>query len=184
MEHIYIRQVLDGDVSKYGHVIDLYKDMAYSIAFRILNNNEDAEEAVQDSFLRAYKALSGFKAESKFSTWLYKIVVNTSINKSKSRRQIVNDINIDNLSENLLAADVEPVLQKLVQQDRVKFINLALNKLMMEDRLLLTLYYLNENSIAEISDITSIPGENIKMKIHRARKKMFVILNGVLKNEM
>ena len=184
MEHIYIRQILDGDVSKYSHVIDLYKDMAYSIAFRILNNNEDAEEAVQDSFLRAYNALSSFKAESKFSTWLYKIVVNTSINKSKGRRQIVNDINIDDLTENILAADVEPVLQKLIQQDRVKFINLALDKLMMEDRLLLTLYYLNENSIAEISDITSIPKENIKMKIHRARKKMFVVLNGILINEM
>lgn len=184
MEHIYIRQVLDGDVSKYGHIIDLYKDMAYSIAFRILNNNEDAEEAVQDSFLRAYNALSGFKAESKFSTWLYKIVVNTSINKSKGRRQVVNDINIDDLSENLLAADVEPVLKKLDRQDRIKLINLAMDNLMMEDRLLLTLYYLNENSIAEIADITSIPSENIKMKIHRARKKMFVVLNGVLKNEM
>ncbi len=184
MEHIYVRQVLDGDVSKYGHVIDLYKDMAYSIAFRILNNNEDAEEAVQDSFLRAYNALSSFKAEAKFSTWLYKIVVNTSINKSKGRRKIVNDINIDDLTENTLAADVEPVLQKLIQQDRVKFINLALDQLMMEDRLLLTLYYLNENSIAEISDITSIPKENIKMKIHRARKKMFVVLTGVLKTEM
>src|SRR5690554_3116714 len=184
MEHNYIRQVLDGDVSKYGHVIDLYKDMAYSIAFRILNNNEDAEEAVQDSFLRAYNALSSFKAESKFSTWLYKIVVNTSINRSKGRRQVVNDINIDDLSENLLAADVEPVLKKLDQQDRINLINLAMDKLMMEDRLLLTLYYLNENSIAEIAEITSIPGENIKMKIHRARKKMFVVLNGVLKNEV
>jgi len=158
--------------------------MAYSIAFRILNNNEDAEEAVQDSFLRAYNALSSFKAESKFSTWLYKIVVNTSINRSKGRRQVVNDINIDDLSENLLAADVEPVLKKLDQQDRINLINLAMDKLMMEDRLLLTLYYLNENSIAEIAEITSIPGENIKMKIHRARKKMFVVLNGVLKNEV
>ncbi len=184
MEDIYIKQVLDGDVSKYGHIINLYKDMAYSIAFRILNNNEDAEEAVQDSFLRAYNALSSFKAESKFSTWLYKIVVNTSINRSKGRRQVVNDINIDDLSENLLAADVEPVLKKLDQQDRINLINLAMDKLMMEDRLLLTLYYLNENSIAEIAEITSIPGENIKMKIHRARKKMFVVLNGVLKNEV
>lgn len=184
MEGIYIKQVLDGDVSKYGHIINLYKDMAYSIAFRILNNNEDAEEAVQDSFLRAYNALSSFKAESKFSTWLYKIVVNTSINRSKGRRQVVNDINIDDLSENLLAADVEPVLKKLDQQDRINLINLAMDKLMMEDRLLLTLYYLNENSIAEIAEITSIPGENIKMKIHRARKKMFVVLNGVLKNEV
>jgi RNA polymerase sigma factor (sigma-70 family) len=183
MEHNYIRQVLDGDVSQYSHVIDQYKNMAYSIAFRILNNNEDAEEAVQDSFLRAYNALHSFKGESKFSTWLYKIVVNTSINKSKGRRQFVNDINIDDLSEDHLAADVEPVLKKLVQQDRIKFVNLALDKLMMEDRLLLTLYYLNENSIAEISAITSISGENIKMKIHRARKKMFVILNGELKNE-
>lgn len=184
MEDIYIKQVLDGDISKYGHIINLYKDMAYSIAFRILNNNEDAEEAVQDSFLRAYNALSSFKAESKFSTWLYKIVVNTSINRSKGRRQVVNDINIDDLSENLLAADVEPVLKKLDQQDRINLINLAMDKLMMEDRLLLTLYYLNENSIAEIAEITSIPGENIKMKIHRARKKMFVVLNGVLKNEV
>lgn len=184
MERLYIKQILEGDLTKFSHIIDQHKSMAYSISFRILNNNEDAEEAVQDSFLRAYKALASFKAESKFSTWFYKIVVNTSINKSKGQMQPGNSINIDDLSENHLADSTESAFNRLVQQDRVRAINLALDKLMMEDRLLLTLYYLNENSIGEISEITSIPGANIKMKIHRARKKMFVVLDGVLRNNI
>ncbi len=81
MEFEYIKQILAGDISKFSFLIEKYKHLAYNIAFRILNNNEDAEEAVQDAFLRAFKALSSFKGDAKFSTWFYRIVVNVSVSK-------------------------------------------------------------------------------------------------------
>jgi RNA polymerase sigma-70 factor (ECF subfamily) len=182
MELKYIKQVLDGDISKFSYIIETYKHMAYSIAYRILNNREDAEEVVQDSFFKAFKALSSFKGESKFSTWLYKIVVNHSLSKLKGRRPSNKYINIDDVPD-IIAESTESVYKNLVKDEKRKFITLALTELEIEDRLVLTLYYLEENSIGEVAEITSISSDNIKMKIHRARKKMLFVLNKILKNE-
>jgi RNA polymerase sigma factor (sigma-70 family) len=183
MEYLYIRQIISGDYPKYSYFVETYKHMAYSIAFRIINNREDAEEAVQDSFLRAYKSLRNFRQDSKFSTWFYRIVVNTSLTKLKSRILISGNLNEENVPD-ILIEDVESAYKKLTHSDQKKFINLALDQLNKEDSLVLTLFYLSENSIDEISEITDIPPENIKMRLHRARKKMLEALNRILNTEI
>ena len=86
MELFYIRQILAGDLSKFTFLVENYKDMAYSIALRMVNNQEDAEDVVQDSFIKVYQSLGTFRQESKFSTWFYKIVVNTALTKVKRKR--------------------------------------------------------------------------------------------------
>lgn len=183
MENLYLQKVLEGDISKFSYFIEKYKDMAFSIAFRIINNREDAEEIVQDSFLRAFKSLKKFRFDSKFSTWFYRIVVNNSLSKLKREKQDTRNIDIDKVSDSIIE-NVESVYKGLIQADQQKFINYALNELCIEDRLLLTLYYLNENSIEEISEITNISQETLKMKIHRARKKMYIVLEERLKSEI
>ena len=181
MESLFIRQVIEGNISKFSYFVESYKDMAYSIAFRIINNSQDAEEVVQDSFLKAYKSLNKFRHDSKFSTWFYKIVVNYSLTKIKKKR--IEDLsNLDN-AENINIETVESVYKNLTLEDQKKYINSALDELKPEDRLILTLYYLNENSTEEVSEITSIKKENIKMKLLRARKKMLIKLNEELKSE-
>lgn len=183
MDKIYLQKVIEGDISKFSYFIEKYKDMAFSIAFRIINNREDAEEIVQDSFLRAFKSLKKFRFDSKFSTWFYRIVVNNSLSKLKREKQDTRNIDIDKVSDSIIE-NVESVYKGLIQADQQKFINYALNELCIEDRLLLTLYYLNENSIEEISEITNISQETLKMKIHRARKKMYIVLEERLKSEI
>lgn len=183
MENLYLQKVLEGDISKFSYFIEKYKDMAFSIAFRIINNREDAEEIVQDSFLRAFKSLKKFRFDSKFSTWFYRIVVNNSLSKLKREKKDTLNIDIDKVSDSIIE-NVESVYKGLIQADQQKFINYALNELCIEDRLLLTLYYLNENSIEEIAEITNISQETLKMKIHRARKKMYIVLEERLKSEI
>lgn len=183
MEKLYLQKVLEGDISKFSYIIEKYKDMAFSIAFRIINNREDAEEIVQDSFLRAFKSLKKFRFDSKFSTWFYRIVVNNSLSKLKREKQDTRNIDIDKVSDSIIE-NVESVYKGLIQVDQQKFINYALSELCIEDRLLLTLYYLNENSIEEIAEITNISQETLKMKIHRARKKMYIVLEERLKSEI
>ena len=183
MELSYIEKIVGGDVSQYTYFINRYKDMAYTIAFRIVNNKQDAEEIVQDSFLKAYNALSKFKGDSKFSTWFYKIVVNTSLSKIKRKISFSADVDLSEVGD-ALAENIEGAYSKLAKAEQKKIIQTALAALEMEDSLLLTLYYLNQNSIEEISAITGIPPENIKMKLHRARKKMYGILSNTLKTEM
>ncbi len=183
MDNLYIQKVLNGDCSAFSYFIDNYKDMAYSIAFRILENREDAEEIVQDSFLKAFKSLKDFRLDSKFSTWLYKIIVNSALTKARRRKLIVRSNDVSEI-EIIEPEKIETAYSSLSQADRHKYIDFALSKLSIEDRLILTLYYLNENSINEIVEITNINRDNLKMKIHRARQKMFVILEQELKTEL
>ncbi len=183
MENQYIREVLNGNPNRFSYFVSQYKDMAYSIAFRIVNNNEDAEEIVQDSFVRAYNSLHKFRQSSKFSTWFYRIVVNRALSVRSQVKKSIIEIDLNNVPE-FQAETIDTACRNLTQVERVKFINSALKELPEEDSLLLTLFYLNENSIEEITEITGITGENVKMKLLRARKKMFVVLEKTLKLEL
>lgn len=183
MDLIYLQQVLAGDTSKFSYFIEQYKDMAFSIAYRIVNNREDAQEIVQDSFMRAFKSLATFRRDSKFSTWFYRIVVNNALSRRKKNKTDTVEVDISQISPDV-EEQVETAYQSLARDDQKKVINRALEKMEMEDRLLLTLYYLNENSIEEINEITNIAQENIKMRLHRARKKMYLILERSLKVEL
>lgn len=183
MELFYIKQVLGGNTSCFSYFIEKYKDMAFSIAFRITNNKEDAEEAVQDAFLKAFKSLKTYRNEAKFSTWLYKIVVNTAVTKAKRKRNFITDTDVTNAPD-IAIENIEEVHKNLEEAERKKIVENVLQHLIIEDRLLLTLYYLNENSIEEIAVITGIKAENIKMKLHRARKKLYIIMEKNLQMEL
>ena len=125
MESVYIKQILGGDLSKFTYFVEQYKHMAYTIAFRIVNNKEDAKDVVQDSFIRAYNSLSKFRNDSKFSTWFYKIVVNNSLTKIK--KDSLESVNIDSDQvSNLVIEDIESVYKSLTQSDQRKYIDFAL----------------------------------------------------------
>lgn len=183
MDDLYLRLVLEGDISKYSYFIDKYKGMAFSIAFRIVDNREDAEEIVQDAFLKAFKSLDRFRKDSKFSTWFYRIVINTSLSRARSRIPESSRIDADDIGD-VVVESVDSAYRSLDQSEQKNFIHHALEELSIEDRLLLTLFYLNENSIDEITQMTGIAAENVKMKLHRARNKMYTILNKKLKSEL
>jgi len=77
-----INQVKEGDTSLFRLLIDKYKDVSFSLACSILRNEQDAEDALQEAFIKAYNGLKRFNFHSSFATWLYKIVVNTSNTRS------------------------------------------------------------------------------------------------------
>jgi RNA polymerase sigma factor (sigma-70 family) len=177
-ESVYIRRIIDGDVAPFSWFVETYKDMAFSIACHILGNNQDAEEVVQDAFLQAFRSIRSFKGRSKFSTWLYRIVVNGSLNRLKKKKLETSYEDVELAQE--CVEDVESCYRQLTMQDQTKFINQALARLRAEDRLILTLYYLDEQSLGEVGDIMGIAKENMKMKLHRARAKMYGVLSKLL----
>jgi len=183
MELLYIKQIIEGDASRFAYFVNTYKDMAYTIAFRIVNNREDAEEVVQDAFVKAYTSLHSFRQESKFSTWFYKIVVNMALTKTRKKKLWLDEGTMENLAE-MPDTGMEDAYKKLVKAEQEKIIQQALGEMCMEDRLLLTLYYLQEQTLDEIAEITGIPKENAKVKIHRARKKMYLIVDKRLVPEL
>jgi RNA polymerase sigma factor (sigma-70 family) len=183
MELTYIRQIIAGDAERFGYFVDTYQHLAFTIAFRIVNNQEDAEEVVQDAFVKAYMSLQNFRQDSKFSTWLYKIVVNTALSKTRRKKLSITD-NETTAIEEITIEGIENAYAKLAHEEQKRIINSALDEMNMEDSLLLTLFYLQELSLDEIMEITGTPKENIKVKLHRARKKMFTILQKQLGKDL
>jgi RNA polymerase sigma factor (sigma-70 family) len=182
LEYHHIQQVIDGDAASFSYLVTRYKELAFAIAIRILENEQDAEEAVQDAFVQAFRKIRNFRGESRFSTWLYRIVVNHSLTRARKRKRVLPYADLE-LAEGQFEA-IENCYSRLTGQDQTKYINLALERLAPEDRILLTLYYLEEQSIGEIAEITGISRENTKMKLHRARRKMYGVLSKLLGTEL
>ena len=182
MDSVYIQKVLEGDANAYRYFIDKYRDMAYSLAMSIVKNGPLAEEVTQDAFLKAYKALGRFEQRAKFSTWLYKIVTNEALKKIKRKTlDYTRDVNELNESE---FSEINLSVTELADQDQKYYINLVLDQLSPNDSLVLRLYYLHENSMKEISDITGFGNEKIKTILHRARKRFYAVLKKELKHEI
>ena len=182
MDSIYIRRVIDGDANAFRYFIDKYRDMAYSIALSIVKNTPVAEEVTQDTFLKAYQALPRFEQRSRFSTWLYKIVTNEALKRIK-KKTFDYALDVYEINETEFA-DVNASITQLTEQDQKYFINMVLNKLIPNDSLVLRLFYLNENTLKEIMEITGFSETNIKTILHRARKRFYAVLKDELKHEI
>jgi len=165
----YIQKVLNGDGDAFRFIINDYKNVAFSFAMSVLKDEYLAQEALQISFIKVYSKLHTFKGKSKFSTWLYRIVVNESFKVLKKQKN--NFIVFDELAETLA---VESDAYKIKDKNDYEkyYINEALKRLKPKESLVLRLFYLEEHSIKEIIDITGWSKSNIKVILHRARVNM------------
>ena len=176
----YIDKVLSGDTDSFTMLVNRHKGMVFTIVNRILKSREDAEEIAQDVFLKAFQSLQKFKREAKFSTWLYRIAYNTAISKTRKKRIEVSAIE-DSVIENYTFDEIIEELDEFSLDDKRKYFENALKKIPEEDALLLTMFYLEENSIEEISEISGLSVSNIKVKLHRIRKKLYQIIEDMMK---
>lgn len=174
-DQIIIARVLDGDTAAFEILVNRYKDMAFSIARRVCSNSEDAEEVAQDAFLKAYQALDKFKQESKFSTWFYRIVTNAAISSTRKKRIAMASLDeklVDNFSED----EVQENLNQLDAEEQSRYVNEAMQQLHPQDCLLVNMFYTDELSIEEISEVTGLSQANVKVRLHRIRKKLYELL--------
>jgi len=181
-EQIIIRKVVAGDAQAFAVLVNTYKDMAVLLAYNILLNREDAEEVAQDAFVKAYSSLHSFKSDARFSTWLYRIVVNTALNKKKLKKQYPVEIS-DTLAAEL-PSDINTIFATQITSEHRKHIQAALKAINTNERLCITLYYLNELSVEEIHELTGITTSNIKVLLYRGRKNLYTSLHRHLKNEI
>ena len=168
----YIEKVLNGEVSAYASLVAKHKNLVFSIALKILNNREDAEEIAQDTFLKAYQSLKSFEKKSKFSTWLYRIAYNASISKTRKKKMEVVPMD-DHVIYNYSTDEIASNVNCLDENDQLRLIEKTMNSLPEEDYMLINLFYKAENSIEDISNITGLTQSNVKVRLHRIRKKMY-----------
>ena len=170
-----IKKVVSGDSHAYTDLVEGYKGLVYSICMKILNNQELAEEAAQDTFIKAFKNLKRFKGDSKFSTWLYQIAYFTAINASRKKK--VEKVELNNLEVSLENDLIEA-------DDRKNILYHAINQLKPDEKAIITLYYLDEFTLEEVSEISKITVSNVKVKVHRIKKKLNSILENILSDEL
>lgn len=179
IEDIVIQKIRLGDYNACNFIVDKYKSFVFNICMQIVRNREDAEELAQDSFIKAFKSIGGFKQESRFSTWLYRISFNNAISKTRSRTIFKKEID-DNIADSENFSSGSDGFESLSRADRKKVLRKAMENLSEEENLLISLYYFEENSIAEVSEITGMETNYIKVKVHRARKKLYNSLSEVM----
>lgn len=176
----YIEKIKNGQTNYFSYLVERYQDIVFSIALKVLRNREDAEEMAQESFIKAYKSLHTFKGSAKFSTWIYRITYNTCISEVRKKKQhfvSTSDVEIKDETE-------EFNLDGIPAENRAKVIKSAMDKLPEEEYTLVLLFYFKDQSIEEISKVAKLSESNTKVKLFRARKKLYTILSEMMKEEL
>ncbi len=168
----WIKVVLQGDTEAFRHLVVRYKDFVYSLTVNLLKQKEEAEEAAQDVFLKAFRGLPRFRHDAMFSTWLYRIAYNecvTRLRKRKTKLPLAADFN-----EMQLAGKTEPEeIQWQQREEQYKLLHDAIRELPETDRALVMLFYFEKLPVEEMSFVTGLSVSNVKTKLFRARKKLY-----------
>lgn len=172
MDHApLIARILQGDSRAYAELVRTYQHMVYTVCQRVLRNAQDAEEATQDAFVKAYQHLAGFGGKAKFSTWLYSIAYRTAVSHGRKRKQ--DGLSVDDLVPHPIAEHRDDSRHA----DLKHHLDHALATLSTEDASILSFFYLEELSVEEIVTVTGLGASNVKVKLHRGRRKLLDVLN-------
>ncbi len=169
-----IKRIAEGETELFTHIAEHYAQAVYTLIVRIVGNNEDAEELTQDVFLRVFENLPYFNFKSSFSTWLYRIAYNCAISFARRKRQPLYPIEENRLR--LVGDDDLERMERAEDEQQIEALARAINKLNAEDRALVTLFYYEERPIAECAEIMAQSQSNIKVRLHRIRKKLYILI--------
>ena len=165
---------------EFSDIVERYSDPAYRIALRMLQNAADAEDAVQEAFISAYRSFSNFKGQSKVTTWLYRIVVNAclmKIRKEKSRANYLTETGYDDAVVHDWRNDPEKAAMNAELRD---VLQTGLGRLCPEFRAVIVLRDVQGLSSQEAAEVLDITVASIKSRLHRARVLLRKYLEGYL----
>ena len=141
----HIDLVIKGDSRAFAVLVDSYKNLVFSLAMKMLNNREEAEEVSQDTFIKVFKSLEKFKGDSKFSTWIYRVAYNTCLDRLKKNKRQQYTVEINEYTEHQVKT-LDNALDKIETKEREQTIQDCLALLPSEDSFLLTLYYFEDTN--------------------------------------
>ncbi|MBW2028586.1 MAG: sigma-70 family RNA polymerase sigma factor [Deltaproteobacteria bacterium] len=183
----WVRAFQEGDRTAFDRLVLKHKDRLFNLCYRFLGDYQEANDSAQEAFISAYRALKKFRFESAFSTWLYRIAVNTCKNKLKSsayRKERVT-VSLDNPrkganpSVNIGDESRSPAVE-LARKERMAQIQGAINRLAQEHREVVVLRDINGLSYEEIGDITGLNPGTVKSRIARGRLELRKMLRDVI----
>lgn len=183
-ENLLVKQASEGNMQAYEELIRAYQKKVYNIAFRMMGNSEDAEDIAQETFIKVYRSLSKFRGDSAFSTWLYRIATNISIDqlrKKKNRMVVYIDNNVEGEEGDIQRQlkDDSPSPEDIAETKELKnTVQNAINRLSPDHKAVIVLRDIKGLQYDEIARILNCPEGTIKSRINRARLSLHSLLSG------
>jgi RNA polymerase sigma-70 factor (ECF subfamily) len=177
-----IAECLRGNTAAFGLLVRRHQDRLFNTVYRLVGNADDAQDVVQEAFLNAYQSLDGFKGDSLFFTWLYRIAMNTAISFKRKHRVSVSLYSGPNGEFPIEPADVSAASEPghgLEQAEQESQVQKALNRLSPEHRAVLILKDMEGQKYEAMAEILQVPIGTIRSRLHRARLE----LRGLLEQE-
>ncbi|NLP09465.1 sigma-70 family RNA polymerase sigma factor [bacterium] len=181
-----IHRFQDGDIYAFDAIVNRYKDQLLNYAYRFLNNPEEAEDVVQETFLRIFRNKHAYREIAKFSTWVYTIAGNlakTELRKRKRRKYLyLSDMGYDEKEYEIVdpSANTEKEVESLFQE---KIIQKAIDELPPRFRQVILLVEIQELPYEEVSKIMRVPLGTVKSRVNRARLKLQAKLSDIMERE-
>lgn len=183
-----VRLAKAGDTRAFGELMERYQNKIYRLARRMTETDEDAEDVLQEAFIKAFKSLGGFKGKSKFSTWLYRITVNLAL--MKLRRRKLDSVPLDQpvaTDEGSVQREIEDEtldpLEQLIENESLETLDMAIGDLPPAYRAVFVLRHIEELSTEETARILKITVPAVKSRLHRTRMALKEKLLGRLRNQ-
>ena len=172
-DNFLIKQAIRGDAYAFEQLMRRHESRMYSVAIRMCGNREDAQDCVQDAMLRIYRALDRFKGQSSFSTWVYRITMNTCLDELR-RRKVRASTSLDTLLESGWSPtdETDTPEHHAIDAERRKALSGAIQSLPEDMRSAIVLREMQGLSYEEISDVLSVNVGTIKSRISRGREKL------------
>lgn len=165
-----IRMCLEGDTGAFDGLVDRYQRPLYNTALRMTGDTEAARDITQDTFVKAFERLREYKPEHKFFSWIYRILVNDTLNHLKQRK-LTQGLDADYVSHEQLPDE------EFDAQRRSELIEHALRALSFEQRVVIVMRHFNDMSYLEMSTILSLPEKTVKSRLYSARQNLAEMLS-------
>jgi RNA polymerase sigma-70 factor (ECF subfamily) len=167
-----------GEKAAFEQLVIRHQELVFSLAYKLTGNREMANDVAQESFIRAWKAIEKFRGDSTFSTWIYRITVNTAWTLRKKAKKH-NTLNIDDTYEPIVIDEKKDPELVAINSDLSSVLVNALDKLPLEQRIIVELKNIEGRSHKEIADYLDISVTAAKVRLHRAHQKLRLILEEV-----
>jgi RNA polymerase sigma-70 factor, ECF subfamily len=169
------RLALKGDQQAFAEIVGLYQDKLYHMAYRMLSSRQEAEDVVQDTFLRVYKNLDRYDDTMKFSTWIYRIATNLCIDRLRKRKpsysldaETTEHEGLDGYS--MIPSDNRTPESETLLSEMQATVHKAIDNLPAKYKSVMVLRYLQDLSLQEIGDVLDMPVTTVKTRVHRGRE--------------
>ena len=173
-----VRKSQFGDKAAFEQLVIRHQDLVFSLAYKLTGNREMANDVAQEAFIRAWKAIEKFRGDSTFSTWIYRITVNTAWTLRKKAKKH-NTLNIDDTYEPIVIDEKKDPELVAINSDLSSVLINALDKIPIEQRIIVELKNIEGRSHKEIADYLDISVTAAKVRLHRAHQKLRQILEEV-----